>query len=431
MSAAVLDRPADSAAAIRLSRRMLLLAALCQNVAMGLMFGSFGTFVVAIEEAMRVDRGLSTLGVALTILAIGLISPFIGLLMRRFGLRALLMAGASLCALGYAGAAAAADIAWLLACYALLVGPGIALLGLAVPSALVANWFVEGRGRAIGIVNMPILVALLPPVVATVTLTVGLGGAYLILASGAALLVPVLSFVIDRPEDVGLAPRGRGEAIVGEMLDPMGAVSLLRTRDYVLLAVTAAIIAGGGATISTHVMPLAVGQGVPPSLAALLISLLGFAGIMGSFGYGALADRIGGGRALSLNAGVQALLWLGLLVPMPFSLRALLIAAIGINSGGIIAAIATALSQRFGTASLGGALGLWSLMNLPFTVALPPLAGALFAWTGGYVLPFTFQIGLFSLAALLPWFGSLRLRAGRVAPTRAQAGEASQDAGAG
>jgi MFS family permease len=114
-----------------------------------------------------------------------------------------------------------------------------------------------------------------------------------------------------------------------------------------------------------------------------------------------LADRLGGRRALALNATCQAVLWAGFLVPMDFVPRAVLVMLIGINAGGMITCLGTALSQRFGPAALGGALGLWSLLNLPFAVGMPPLAGFLFESFNGYAAAFTIQIGLFLLAALL------------------------------
>ena len=61
-----------------------------------------------------------------------------------------------------------------------------------------------------------------------------------------------------------------------------------------------------------------------------------------------------------------------------------------------------------GTASLGGALGLWSLVSLPFTVALPPLTGALYAASGSYGQGFSVQIALFAVAAVAPWLGAYR-----------------------
>lgn len=414
MGASSLSGPAtatggtDSPEAVRLSRRMVTIAAVSQNVAIGLTFGSFGTLVVGIERTMHVGRGLSTLGAALAILTMGLLSPFLGALMQRFGLRTLLMAGAVATAVGYAVAATATGIVGLLLAYAVFIGPGIALLGMAVPSALVANWFVAGRGRALGIVNMPLVVAALPPIAAMLMLSFGLRGTYITLAVIAVALVPLLLLVIDKPEQVGLTARGGGGTHDGPGEPAMGIGALIRTRDYWLLGGAAAILGGAGASLATHIVALAIGQGVAPPLAATLLSVLGGAGVLGSLGYGSLADRIGGWRALSLNAAIQAVLWLGLLVPMAFPLRMLLVAAIGLNSGGMVASIVTAYSQRFGPASIGGALGLWSLVSLPFTVAMPPLTGALYVAAGNYGLAFSIQIALFCVAAVAPWLGSFR-----------------------
>lgn len=392
----------------RLARRMLIIATLCQNVAIGLTFGSYGALVVAIERTMHVDRGLSALGAALATLVLSLMSPSLGMLIGRFGIKRVLIAGAMFTALGYVAAAAATGIVGLLCAYALLVGPGIALLGIAAPSSLVANWFDEGRGRAIGIVNMPIVVAVLPPISALLVRQLGLQATLLVLAGMAALLVPLLFGVRDTPAAAGFAKTEPDADHAGH--GTAGASKLLRVGDYWFLSLAAAIIAAGGATMATHVIAMSIGQGVEPARAALLLSVLGASGILGSLGYGMLADRIGGARALSVNALFQLVLWMGMLVLLPFPARALLVFLIGVNSGGAIASIGTALSQRFGPAALGGALDLWSLLSLPFTVGMPPLTGALFARTGSYVLPFLTQIALFAVAALLPW---LCTKAGR------------------
>lgn len=393
------------AGTLRLGRRMILLAALSQNVATGFMFGSFGAFVVPIEQRMGVDRGLSAAGASLVILAIGLIAPFLGTAMRRFGLRSLLMLGALLCASGYGVASVTTTIWPLLLCYGLLIGPGVALLGLAVPTALVANWFVTGRGRAIGIVNMPIAVALIPTIIAALLPRIGLDGTYLVLACCSLLLVPALFWVVDHPERLGLEPHGRSlEEGTVEEAPALKAGALLATPDYLRLAAAGAMVAGGGAVIATHIMPFAMGEGTDPALAAVFLSLLGGSGVFGSLAYGMLSDRLGGRQALALNAAIQALLWCGLLLPMGFLPRAMLVVLIGLNSGGIVASLGTALSQRFGAVALGGALGLWSFLNLPFTVGMPPLAGFLFERLGGYASAFGVQIALFAVAAFLVGF---------------------------
>lgn len=409
LAAGIDAAPLSPGTVLRLGRRMILLSALSQNIGTGLMFGSFGTLVVDIERKMEVERGLSTAGAALVILTIGAIAPFLGVLMRKFGLRALMMTGALLCGSGYLAAALATNIVALLLAYALLVGPGIAMLGIAVPTSLVANWFVLGRGKAIGIVNMPIAVALVPPVTAALLPWLGLSGVYLVLAGTSVLLIPGLFWVIDHPERIGLKPHGEApEATFDAAAKPIGAGALIRTGDYWLLGLAAAILGGGGATLATHIMPMAIGEGTAPALAALLISVLGASGVAGSLLYGMLADKIGGGRALALNAAIQAVLWCVLLVPMAFPLRLLLAALIGINAGGMMSTLGTAMSQRFGAAALGSALGLWSLMNLPFTVGMPPFAGALYARSGGYGIAFQVQITLFLVAAALATLAARR-----------------------
>jgi MFS family permease len=394
---------------------MIALAALSQNLASGLMFGSFGALLVSIEHDKHVARSLSAAGASLVILAIGVLSPFVGRLLTRFSIRSLMISGALMCAAGYTAAAFSPGIGTLLAAYGLLVGPGVALMGIAVPSALVANWYVTGRGRAIGIVNMPLVVAIAPMLCAALLPQIGLAGLYLAMAAILLLAVPLLALVIDRPEQISQQPLG-GE-ITTEATPAFAIAPLLRDRGYWSFGLAAAVLGAGGATMVTHIMAVAIGRGIPVGEAAILMSVLGVAGMAGSLGYGWLADRIGGGRALAVNCAVQALLWGGLLLPFGFGPLFIVVSLIGINAGGMMPALGMALSQRFGTVAFGGALGFWSLMNLPFTVGLPLLAGVLFTRLGSYSVSFGLQIALLIVAAIgaaiaarLPAYGRDGLR---------------------
>src|SRR6202007_673058 len=110
----------------------------------------------------HVDRSLSALGVPLLLLALAIGAPIIGAVVHRVGTRVLMTAGAGLSAAGYVLLMMAPNIYVVLASYALLIGPGYALLGAMLPSTLISHWYEQGRGRALGIINMPALLAVVP-----------------------------------------------------------------------------------------------------------------------------------------------------------------------------------------------------------------------------------------------------------------------------
>ena len=382
------------------------IAALAQNVGVGLMFGSFGVLLAPVEKAMEVGRDVSVLGMPLVMIGMSLLGPVVGGLSTRFTIRSLMILGALLTAAGYLALSFATTIALNLAAYALLIGPGFVFLSVVLPSALTARWFVAGRGRALGIVNMPIFVMLTPLVVTALLAHGGLALAYRAMALVALALVPILWFIVEHPPTASEAEPGDAPAQPDHGLST---AALATSATYWKMTIAAAAIATGGTIISTHIVPLAMGWGVASGQAALLVTIMAGAGMAGSLAFGWLADRVGGGRALMINCVSQILLW-GLLLLQPgYALLAILIALIGVCGAGLVAAFGTALAEHFGPASFGRAYGFSNLVNLPFIAGGAPLAGLIFVRTGSYAAALMGQMGFFLFAALL--VASVRRRA--------------------
>ena len=167
------------------------------------------------------------------------------------------------------------------------------------------------------------------------------------------------------------------------------------------MTITSAAIAAGGTILSTHIVPMAIGWGVPAPKAALLVAVMAGSGMVGSLAFGWLADKIGGGPALMVNCLIQVVLWGLLLLQPPFGLLLILTGLIGACGAGLVAAFGTALAEHFGAASFGRAYGLSSLVNLPFVAGGAPLAGYVFVKTGSYGTALMGQIVFYVIGALL------------------------------
>ena len=392
------------------ARRMALIALLSQNTGVGLMFGSFGPLIASVEAKLHVGRDLSSLGMPLVILGMSLLAPVAGALSSKVSLRTGMMAGAVLSALGYAALASSGSIVQDLLAYGLLIGPGLALIGTVLPSTLVTRWFTgAGAGRALGLVNMPIFVMLTPFLVVVVLHRFGLQAVYLSLAAiSLALLAPLL-FVIDRPPPV----QARAQESAAPPDPGLSTGALLASPPYLALVTAFAAISSAGAMLVTHIAPMVMAWGLDATRAASLVAIMGGAGVAGSLAFGVLADRIGGGFALAVNCADQALLWALLLTHPAYPVLLLLMALIGVHSGGIVAIFGVALSDRFGAASFGRGYGLSNLLTLPILVASAPLAAAIFVHTHSYVGALELQIGFFAVG------GTLAALAGRRRKSRA------------
>ena len=67
--------------------RMVALAFLAQNLAIGLSFGSFGVLIKPVAGELPATRAMASLGIAVIMLLMGLSGPVLGVLLARYPIR--------------------------------------------------------------------------------------------------------------------------------------------------------------------------------------------------------------------------------------------------------------------------------------------------------------------------------------------------------
>lgn len=382
-----------------LAARMTAVAFLSYNLTIGCIFGSYGVMMGPIEARLGLTRDLSSLGIPLIMLAIALLAPVVGILVGKISIRLLMMLGALLLVAGFAMLAVATNFAVFLAVYGLLLGPGMCLLGTMLPSTLVTRWYNVNRGRALGIVNMPLLSAGISPVVALVLIRYGFTATYMMLAGLMLLLLPALLLVVDYPPN---AIDRSGEDLAAEAAAHPGMKvgEVLRSGGFWTISLAYAAIMVGQTILATHIVPLAMGWGIDAARAASLLTASSFGGMAGSVIFGWVADRLGGAVTLVVLCINSAIVWAIMLLHPPFAIIVLLAALMGFHGAAVVAVVSMALSQRFGQAGFGRAFGLSNLVNLPFMVLGVPIAGHVYVRTGSYTLVVIGLIGIFLLGAV-------------------------------
>lgn len=386
--------------------RIVAVAFVCDFVATGFLFYSYGIFF----KAMAADFGGSRLGVSLGLglvnLVGGLAAPFVGRAVDRLPIRRIMLAGALASSVGYA-LISRVDALWQ---YYALLGTFIALgnLGMAniTSQTLVANWFVARRGRALGIATMGIsLSGVVMPLVATWLVTrVGWRGGMLVFAVATLLLVMplVAAVVVKRPEDLGLEPDGAEPPAAGAPPTServWASAELLREPRFWVLVATFGLGMFAVSGILTHLRNHLTDLGIGPWWAASALSLAASLGVLGKYVFGALADRGDPRMAVWTSFGAQLG---GLLLIMTRSDGLALAAgagAFGLGMGGLVPLNATLAGQAFGRLSYGKAMGLMRPFQIPLHAAGVPLAGWAFDATGSYDLAFQIYVVAFLLAA--------------------------------
>ena len=388
-----------------LALRMATIAFIAQNVTLACLFGSFSVLLSGVEKRLGVGREQSTLAVPILALVTAVLAPMVGALAARISLRLVMVVGAAMSVAGFAVLALTSSFPLYLAAYALLLGPGMAI-GVVTPPTLVTRWYVVNRGRALGIVSTPVIIAAMPLAATWMLQSHGLPMTYVMLAALSAASLLACLFVVDRPPATAQASSASEANGAHGAHGPIAAggldlAKLLRSPRFWALSIAFSASTAGSLMLTSHMAPMALAWGFSATLAATLLSIQSFVGIGGTVLFGWVADRLGGARALTLIVFDGAVLWVLLLVHPPFIVTAVIVGLIGLHGAGAVPVLAVALSEGFGQESFSRALGMVNLLNLPFSVACVPAAAFVYARTGSYAGAIVGEAGFLILAGLL------------------------------
>lgn len=388
-----------------LAGRMALIAGLSHNLTIGCLFGSFSVLLASVEQRLGVSRELSAMGITAVTICNGILAPFVGALAARYSLRLLFLLGAMLSVLGYALLATTHHFTLFLIAYGLLLGPGMTLSAVVLPSTLVTRWFSANRGKVLGLVHVPIVVAIVPLASSTLLMRFDAPTTYAVFSILIALtLIPAALMVVESPA----ASSQQSESPTHVSAGAATASQILMSMRFWATAVSSAALMGGVVAINTHLIPLAQEWGIAPSSGALLASVAALAGIPGSILWGWVADRIGGGPALSIAAIGCVIVWALMLMDPSYPLALALMALLGIHGAACMPLVGAALSEAFGHASFSRAFGLSNALTLPVSVIAIQASSTIFVKSGSYDAVIIVFIVAFLLVAPWPYLARRR-----------------------
>lgn len=370
------------------------------NITIACIYGSFSVLLAAEQARLGVGPTYASLGIPAVSLSTAICAPFAGALATRYSLRRLMLAGSLLSVAGFLVLAVATNFALYIAAFGLLIGPGMAA-GVVLPGTLVTRWFSANRGKALGFINTPLIVALVPLLSSWMLQARGPAAAELALAALSAVAVAANLFVMDRP------PGAEAAVAAGDAAAPQDGgltmAQLVRSPRFWGLAVAFIASAVGSIVLTVHMVPMARSWGLSATLAATLLSIQSLIGIAGTNLFGWLADRLGPVPTMVLVVFDNAVLWLLLLIHPTFPEAAVIIGLIGLHGAGMVPVFGAALAAVFGRESFSRAYGLIQLIILPFSVLCVPAAALVFTRTGSYagvIIGVAIFLALGSLTAL-------------------------------
>jgi MFS family permease len=376
---------------------------------------SFSLFIKLLQEAQGWSRTEIMAAFTILIVVNGVTSPFIGLLVDRFGARAIISLGALLVTVGLLVLSRMVHLRHLYFAY-VLIGMGSTAAGPLSLSYVASNWFQRNRGRAVGVVAMGMggaAIVFVPLIAVYLIPRFGWRGAYLVLgAINAALVVPACWFVLrTRPSDMGLHPDGIGlsEAVDG----PRESTSAKRPRfegvSLKMAVATPAFWLIGASLLFFHthlgvllsVFPHLMDIGFSAGIAASVLSVYGVAGTLSQFSFGWLCDKITARRASAIGlgltvAGILILICISPRSPMPLIWTYAVVMGFGVGSW--LPTMSMLTSSTFGMVSYGAIFGLLSIFQNIGGATGPLIAGSVYDSTHAFLWSFVTILILVAVA---------------------------------
>jgi sugar phosphate permease len=253
----------------------------------------------------------------------GMVAPFAGALMLRYGPRAVLAGSAVLLITGMllAMTMTARWQLWLSLGVILGVAPG--MTALVLTTTIATRWFTAQRGLVLGVLSAGTATGqliFLPP---AAWLAEHYGWRMALAPSVVMVGVVALAFFLfsrDRPSDVGLPPYGE-RSVLETPLPPQGnaiALSVVALRGasssvvFWVLAFTFFVCGVSSFGLMPHFVTLCGDFGISPIVSTSLLALIGVCDLFGTIGSGWLSDRYDNRWLLGIYYGFRglSLIWL-------------------------------------------------------------------------------------------------------------------------
>lgn len=372
----------------------------------------FGTFVRPLEAEFGWQRGPMSLALTIANITVVFASPMLGALVDKMGVRRVMLVSVILMGLAVGSMSLLNGNIWhFYAMHLLIPLLGAGTLPLSYSRVIIA-WFARRRGLALGISlsGFGVGATLIPAVGQFIVEAYGWRVAYLAFAGAIFCISLPLTFFLLRetPGEMGLNPDGDehpetavDDAPVTDADIGLSGSEAIKTRSYWLIFASFALVGIGITSILAHLVPMLIGRGVTPSVAALCMSSLGFGLIFGRILAGYLMDRffapyVAGLFLLGLLAGVMIL-------ATGASGSVVFIAAVlvGLATGSEISEIAYIVSRYFGPKAFGQIYGTMFAAFQLGSAGGAYAMGSYYDMAGNYLGALWIVAGLVALGTLL------------------------------
>ena len=275
--------------------------------------------IVPLEEAFSWSRSQVSLAVSINVLLFGLVAPFAAALMERFTVRKVVMSALMVVAISSISTIFMTQPWHLWLLWGIGVGTGAGSMALVFAATIANRWFVARKGIVVGALTAATATGQLIflPLLSHFAVTYGWKSVSLTVGGASAAVVPFIYFFLkEKPESLGITPYGAPADWQPKAPSQMSAGKLAidtavqssKSRDFWILFGTFFVCGlSTNGLIGTHFIPAAHDHGMPTTVAASLLALIGVFDVIGTIFSGYLTDRIDPRKLLFFYYGLRGL----------------------------------------------------------------------------------------------------------------------------
>jgi MFS family permease len=363
--------------------------------------GAPSVLIQPLEQAFGWDRATISFSASLGIFCYGMMGPFAAALMQRFGIRRVIAWALALMSLSI-GASYFMKEAWqLVLLWGLMSGIGSGCVAMVLAATIVGRWFSVRRSLIMGILTASTATGTLIfiPGLAAIVEHDGWQPVVLVVAAGAALMIPFVLFLLPEwPSDRGLRRYGATPEEADPVPDKRNLLGLtfgtlrraIRTRAFWYLFLTFFICGfTTNGLVGTHLIAFCGDHGILEVQASGLMVTMGIFDLIGTTASGWLTDRFDPRKLLFMYYGLRGIS-LMFLPYSDFSFFELGIFAVfyGLDWIATVPPTLKLIQENFGQADAPIVFGWVAAGHQMGAASAATFAGLMHTWQGNYLQAF-------------------------------------------
>jgi OFA family oxalate/formate antiporter-like MFS transporter len=374
----------------------------------GAVFYGFTAFIEPLAREFGWSYTQISLAASLRGLEMGLLAPFVGILVDRFGSRKLLLSGVLVLGFGLILLGFTQSLAMFYGAF-LMIAFGAGGCTSVVTMTAVANWFEKNVGKAMGLTACGFGASgLIIPVIVWTIAVFGWRTTLIILGIGMWIIgIPATIVMREKPEETADSPQVeevQGTSEQSQRFKEARAfryTEVLKEKSFLCVNLAEMIRLMALMAVVTHIMPYLSSMEISRTSSGLMAAGIPLLSITGRFGFGWLGDIYPKKNIMAL---CFALMALGMLALCHLKLTGMIYIFLFFFSngfGGIATLRAALLREYYGRYNFGKYLGVMLGFGACGGVIGPTTAGWVFDRTGSYYFVWLTLSALIGLAIVL------------------------------